>query len=171
MKTLEVIKQDGKIFFSKCLNMIIKQKLSKSELKDSFNLISAFCKIMSEKFLYKIICDMIEKFDKGFQTTFIQNDNTSNFSNIGKINETVDMSLDNVEMVDKNKKPSQDKKSREKEISLLSLRIDIINYILKNVKLFSEHHSQESESNLFSLLNSFFEKGAILGLEMFLKQN
>lgn len=158
MKTLEVIKQDGKIFFSKCLNMIIKQKLSKSELKDSFNLISAFCKIMSEKFLYKIICDMIEKFDKGFQTTFIQNDNISNFSNIAKLNETVDMSLENVEMVDKNKKPSQDKKSREKEISLLSLRIDIINYILKNVKLFSEHQSQESESNLFSLLNSFFEK-------------
>jgi hypothetical protein len=161
MKTLEVIKQDGKIFFSKCLNMIIKQKLSKSELKDSFNLISAFCKIMSEKFLFKIICDMIEKFDKSFQTTFIQNDNVSNFSNKAKLNESVDISIDNVEMVDTKKKPSQDKKSKDKEITLLSLRIDIINYILKNVKLFknpTHDETQPAESNLFSLLNSFFEK-------------
>ena len=169
IKSIEVLKKDGgKQFFSKCLNLIIAQKLNVCELREGFNLISAFCKITSEKFLFKIICDMIEKFDKTFQKNFyVLNENLSNSSNKAKLNESLNLTNDLVGKVDNSHSRKRDEK--EKDIKILCFRIDIINYILKNIKgikfsvndTVSTGHTDSNElarRDLFGLLNSFFEK-------------
>ena len=160
MKSIEVIKKEGgKNLFSKCLNLIILQKLNTPEQREGFNLISAFCKITTEKFLFKIICDMIEKFDKTFQKNFqVMNDNLSNSSNKAKLNESLNVTNDG--------KKKDNKDQKQKDIKTLCFRIEIINYILKNIKGIQLGDTnpglQESDSlargDLFVLLNSFFEK-------------
>lgn len=161
MKTLELVKKEGKIFFSKSINLILTQKLIPSEIKESFNLIQSFCKILSEKFLCKIIGEMIEKFDKTYQIKFILNDSVSNISNKAKLNESLNITLNEIPLNNKNNQNNKivnqtnNKKSTDKEINQLCLRLEIISYILQSIKNFE---NDTNNTNLFELLNAFFEK-------------
>jgi hypothetical protein len=128
MKAIEVLKKEGKAFFTKSLNMLINQKLN-SHIKEAFYLISNFCKIFSETYLTKIICDMIEKFENAVK--LIPEDNESYNSNKAKLNEDI---------------------YKSKKFNILPLRIDIINLVLLNVTIVDT-----SNSKLIELLGTFFD--------------
>jgi hypothetical protein len=128
MKAIEVLKKEGKAFFTKSLNMVINQKLN-SHIQEAFYLISNFCKIFSENFMTKIICDMIEKFENAVK--LLPEDNESYNSNKAKLNEDL---------------------ARSKKFNILPLRIEIINLVLLNIKI-----QDMATSKLFELLQTFFD--------------
>lgn len=173
IESLEVLKCDGKKFFVKAYSTVIHNKFTMNELRESFCLISNFCKICSEKYLKKIICEMIELFEKDLQGLVTvhnpnvqnQGDEISRNSNISKLNEPLQFDEDmrtnnatnskvsfniNNNLVNAGNKANKNNiDPKGKKISLLCLRVEIINQILKNMK---------GSENVNSLLNAFFEK-------------
>jgi len=156
-ESIEVIKKDGKKFFVKAYSTVISNKFTYNEMKEAFDLISNFCKIFDEKYLKKIICEMIELFEKDI-TGLMSSDNISVNSNQAKLNEPLQIDeemndKDGIKIPNNTQKVKTKKNNnndpRTKKINILCLRVEIINYILKNMK---------ASENINTLLNTFFEK-------------
>ena len=94
----------GLFFFQKILNLVLQGKLNKSEMQEGFNVINELCEILSQDYLIRIIIDMFTKFEKGF----------------------------NIDTIDNNKNAIT--KEQEKEYKKLEMRLDIVNYLYKNIK-------------------------------------
>ena len=147
-EALNVIKNKGGFFFQKILNLLLNGKLSKSESQLGFNVISKYCTIIENESLFKIIIQMIQKFDETVNTNIL----TEKVNNEKKSNMEIDTG---------NKKKESEKK-REKEINKLAMRLEITNYLLKYLNIViqdsSKNNNNNSQIEMINILFKFFEQ-------------
>ena len=151
-KAIEIIKENGVFFFEKILNLILNDKLNKSETALGFNVINKFCLILSKQNIIKIIIDMIQKFDKTINDIFSVNGN-GNKKEENKKNKILS-------------EPSKKKKEKnDKEINKLAIRLEIADYLLKNLNIVVNNNNQNTnnknnsdEDNMISIVLQFFDK-------------
>ena len=143
---IETIRENGVFFFEKILNLILNDKLNKSETALGFNVINKFSGILSKQNIIKIIIDMVQKFDKTINDMF----------NSDAIKE---------KEKDKKKKiivePSKKQKEKnEKEINKLAIRLEIADYLLKNLSFVVKNNQNDNsdEDNMVSIVLQFFDK-------------
>jgi len=148
-----IIREQGRNFFKKAYSTIFNSKFTFNESREAFNLISNFCKICSENYLKKVISEIINLFEENvtdyLNLTTIQGDDLSKHSNIAKLNEPLqfDEEMKNANSTTKKEKDVNDPKA--KKLNILCLRIEVINYILKNMI---------ASQTINDLVNAFFEK-------------
>jgi hypothetical protein len=124
------------------LNLILNDKLNKSETALGFNVINKFCGILSKQNIIKIIIDMVQKFDKTINDIFNTTDDNKN------------------KIV---KEPSKKQREKnDKEINKLAVRLEIADYLLKNlnfvVKNNQNNNNNSDEDNMVSIVLQFFDK-------------
>ena len=148
-KAIEIIRENGVFFFEKILNLILNDKLNKSETALGFNVINKFCLILSKQNIIKIIIDMIQKFDKTINSLFNLDEKSKN---------------KNKEDSKKNKiiaEPSKKQKEKnDKEINKLGIRLEIADYLLKNLDFVvkNNQNNNSDEDNMISIVLQFFDK-------------
>ena len=142
-KAIEIIKENGLFFFEKILNLILNDKLNKSETALGFNVINKFCGILSKQNIIKIIIDMAQKFDK-------------------TINDIFNIKDDKNKIV---KEPSKKQREKnDKEINKLAVRLEIADYLLKNMNfivknnLNNNNNNITDEDNMVNIVLQFFDK-------------
>ena len=145
-ETIKVIREYGVFFFEKILNYILNDKLNKSETSLGFNVISKFCLILSKQNIIKIIIDMIQKFDTKINSIFNNDNLKDNNSNKG--------------VIETNKKQ---KEKNDKEMNKLALRLEIADYMLKNLDFVVKNpnngnNTKTDEDNMISQVLQFFDK-------------
>ncbi len=152
---IEIIREKGRFFFKKAYVTIFNTKFTFNESREAFNLISNFCKICSENYLKKVISEIIALFEKDIlnylNLAAITGDDLSRNSNTAKLNEPLQFDEEMKNNDNKNKKEKQKEKNdpKSKKLNILCLRIEVINYILKNMK---------ASQQINDLVNAFFEK-------------
>ena len=125
---IEVIKENGLFFFEKILNLILNDKLNKSETALGFNVINKFCGILSKQNIIKIIIDMVQKFDKTINDIFNIKDEKNKII----------------------KDPSKKQREKnEKEINKLAVRLEIADYLLKNLNFVVKNNLNNNNNNIF----------------------
>ena len=140
---IEVIKENGLFFFEKILNLILNDKLNKSETALGFNVINKFCGILSKQNIIKIIIDMVQKFDKTINDIFNTTDDNKN------------------KIV---KEPSKKQREKnDKEINKLAVRLEIADYLLKNLNFVVKNNLNNNpnatdEDNMINIVLQFFDK-------------
>ena len=144
--SIEIIRENGVFFFEKILNLILNDKLNKSETALGFNVINKFCGILSNQNLIKIIIDMVQKFDKTINNIFTEDKNNENNKTIKTL-----------------KEPSKKQREKnDKEINKLAVRLEIADYLLKNlnfvVKNNQNNNNNSDEDNMVSIVLQFFDK-------------
>ena len=144
--SIEIIRENGVFFFEKILNLILNDKLNKSETALGFNVINKFCGILSNQNLIKIIIDMVQKFDKTINNIFTEDKNNENNKTIKTL-----------------KEPSKKQREKnDKEINKLAVRLEIADYLLKNlnfvVKNNQNNNNNSDEDNMASIVLQFFDK-------------
>jgi len=167
--SLGIIREQGRFFFKKAYSTIFNSKFTFNESREAFNLISNFCKICSESYLKKVIGEIISLYEKDLlivlDTTSSAGDDLSRSSNTAKLNEplqfdeemksanaassTSTLKQTNNNVSNKKEKEKFQNDPKAKKLNILCLRIEVINYILKNMQA-----SQE----INDLVNTFFEK-------------
>ena len=157
--SINIIRENGVFFFEKILNFILNDKLSKSETSLGFNVINKFCMILSKQNIIKIIIDMIQKFDTKINSIFNSEGDNKNKNN--KENKENKDSKDNNKGVIETAKKLKEK--NDKEMNKLAIRLEIADYLLKNldfvVKNPSNGNSSNSEEdNMISIVLQFFDK-------------
>ena len=144
--SIKVIRETGVFFFEKILNLILNDKLNKSDISLGFNVISKFCLILSKQNIIKIIVDMIQKFDNKINSIF--NNNNGNEKNSKGSIET----------------SKQQKEKNDKEINKLSIRLEIADYMLKNLDFVMKtpnnlnNNNNSDEDTMVSIILQFFDK-------------
>jgi len=142
---IEVIKENGLFFFEKILNLILNDKLNKSETALGFNVINKFCGILSKQNIIKIIIDMVQKFDKTINDIFNIKDEKNKII----------------------KDPSKKQREKnEKEINKLAVRLEIADYLLKNLNFVvknnlnnnNNNNNISDEDNMVNIVLQFFDK-------------
>jgi len=148
-KAIEVIRENGVFFFEKILNLILNDKLNKSENALGFNVINKFCLILSKQNIIKIIIDMIQKFDKTINNLF-------NSEEKGK-NKNKEDNKKNKIISETSKKQ---KEKNDKEINKLGIRLEIVDYLLKNLNFVvkNNQNNKSDEDNMISIVLQFFDK-------------
>ena len=148
---INVIRENGVFFFEKILNFILNDKLNKSETSLGFNVINKFCMILSKQNIIKIIIDMIQKFDAKINSIF-NNDNNNNNNNKD----------DKKGILETSKKQ---KEKNDKEMNKLAIRLEIADYLLKNLDFVVKNQSNgnntnnnSDEDNMISIVLQFFDK-------------
>ena len=142
-QAIEVIKENGLFFFEKILNLILNDKLNKSETALGFNVINKFCGILSKQNIIKIIIDMVQKFDKTINDIFNTTDDNKN------------------KIV---KEPSKKQREKnDKEINKLAVRLEIADYLLKNLNFVVKNNLNNNpnatdEDNMINIVLQFFDK-------------
>ena len=140
---IEVIKENGLFYFEKILNLILNDKLNKSETALGFNVINKFCGILSKQNIIKIIIDMVQKFDKTINDIFNTTDDNKN------------------KIV---KEPSKKQREKnDKEINKLAVRLEIADYLLKNLNFVVKNNLNNNpnatdEDNMINIVLQFFDK-------------
>ena len=142
-QAIEVIKENGLFFFEKILNLILNDKLNKSETALGFNVINKFCGILSKQNIIKIIIDMVQKFDK-------------------TINDIFNITDDNKNKIVKEPSKKQREKN-DKEINKLAVRLEIADYLLKNLNFVVKNNLNNNpnatdEDNMINIVLQFFDK-------------
>ena len=139
-ESIKVIRESGVFFFEKILNLILNDKLNKSEISLGFNVISKFCMILSKQNIIKIIIDMIQKFDTNINNIFDGTDKNKNVIVTSK----------------------KQKEKNDKEMNKLAIRLEIADYLLKNlefiVKNSNNGNNNSDEDNMISIVLQFFDK-------------
>ena len=142
---IEVIKENGLFYFEKILNLILNDKLNKSETALGFNVINKFCGILSKQNIIKIIIDMVQKFDKTINDIFNIKDEKNKII----------------------KDPSKKQREKnEKEINKLAVRLEIADYLLKNLNFVvknnlnnnNNNNNISDEDNMVNIVLQFFDK-------------
>ena len=143
--SINIIREFGVFFFEKILNLILNDKLSKSETSLGFNVINKFCQILSKQNIIKIITDMMKKFDEKINSIF-SNDSIKNNTN-------------NKGIIETNKKQRE---KNDKEMNKLAIRLEIADYMLKNlnfvVKSPNNNDIKTDEDNMIDKILQFFDK-------------
>ena len=157
--SINIIRENGVFFFEKILNFILNDKLSKSETSLGFNVINKFCMILSKQNIIKIIIDMIQKFDTKINSIFNSEGDNKNKNN-KENKENKDTKDNNKGVIETAKKL---KEKNDKEMNKLAIRLEIADYLLKNldfvVKNPSNGNSSNSEEdNMISIVLQFFDK-------------
>ena len=144
-KSIEIIRENGVFFFEKILNLILNDKLNKSETALGFNVINKFSGILSKQNLIKIIIDMVQKFDKTINDIF-------NMNEISKDGDKKKKSI-----VEPSKKQ---KEKNDKEINKLAIRLEIADFLLKNLNFIVNNNlnNNSDEDNMVSIVLQFFDK-------------
>ena len=149
-KAIEIIRENGLFFFEKILSLILNDKLNKSETALGFNVINKFCGILSKNNIIKIIIDMMQKFDKSINDIFNSDKNQENNNNKNKN-----------KMIQEPSKKQREK--NEKEINKLAIRLEIADYLLKNLDFvvknnINNNNNLSDEDNMISIVLQFFDK-------------
>ena len=144
--SLNILKENGVFFFEKILNLILNDKLNKSDTSLGFNVISKFCKILSKQNIIKIIIDMIQKFDAKINSLFDDKNKENKNSNKGVIETS-----------------KKQKEKNDKEMNKLAIRLEIADYLLKNLDFTlnnpsSGNNSNSDEENMILIVLQFFDK-------------
>ena len=125
--------------------MILNDKLNKSETALGFNVINKFCGILSKQNIIKIIIDMVQKFDKTINDIFNIKDEKNKII----------------------KDPSKKQREKnEKEINKLAVRLEIADYLLKNLNFVvknnlnnnNNNNNISDEDNMVNIVLQFFDK-------------
>jgi len=136
---IAALKAKCKFYFESCLNCITNLKVkSEEEMKVSFELITAICKIAPKNTLYEKICEIVAKFEENF--------NKLKSNDKKEIQENKDMIIEEI-INTKEKKTKKPTKPRDKESQ--EFRVEIINYLVKQIEL---------DETLADLLLNFFNK-------------
>ena len=139
-ESIKVIRESGVFFFEKILNLILNDKLNKSEISLGFNVISKFCMILSKQNIIKIIIDMIQKFDTNINNIFDGTDKNKNVIVTSK----------------------KQKEKNDKEMNKLAIRLEIADYLLKNLEFIVKNpnngNNNSDEDNMISIVLQFFDK-------------
>ena len=139
-ESIKVIRESGVFFFEKILNLILNDKLNKSEISLGFNVISKFCMILSKQNIIKIIIDMIQKFDTNINNIFNNTDKNKNVIVTSK----------------------KQKEKNDKEMNKLAIRLEIADYLLKNLEFIVKNpnngNNNSDEDNMISIVLQFFDK-------------
>ena len=141
---LSVFQNKGNFFFQKILNLLLNGKLNKSESQLGFNVICKYSKIIENLSLFKIIIQMIQKFDETVKTNILIERKSDNKD------KTKNMEIDN-------DKIKSSEKKREKEINKLAMRLEIINYLLKNLNIIINDPSKNNNNNEVEMINILFK--------------
>ena len=145
--SINIIRENGLFFFEKILNLILNDKLSKSETALGFNVINKFCGILTKQNIIKIIIDMIQKFDKSISDIFNDSENKDKLKN---------------KIIDEKSKKQRQK--NDKEINKLAIRLEIADYLLKNMNFvlknneINNNSNNSDEDNMVSIILQFFDK-------------
>ena len=140
---LKNIRENGVFFFEKILNLILNDKLNKSDTSLGFNVISKFCMILTKQNIIKIIIDMIQKFDTKINSLFNDKEKDNKNSNKGVIETS-----------------KKQKEKNDKEMNKLAVRLEISDYLLKNLDFVmkKENSGNSDEENMISIVLQFFDK-------------
>ena len=145
-EAMKVIRENGVFFFEKILNLLLKNKLNKSETQLGYNVISQFCLVLTKQDIIKIIIDMIQKFDSTVNEIFNNNDDNKN----------------NNKIINTKNNDKKQKEKNDKEINKLAIRLEISNYLLRNIDFTvnnpTNNNNNTDESNMVSILLQFFDK-------------
>ena len=144
-QSIQIIRETGVFFFEKILNLILNDKLNKSDISLGFNVISKFCLVLSKQNIIKIIIDMIQKFDNKINSIF-NNSNEKEKNNKGVIETS-----------------KKQKEKNDKEMNKLAIRLEIADYMLKNLDFVMKspnngNNNNSDEDNMNSIILQFFDK-------------
>ena len=144
--SINIIRENGVFFFEKILNFILNDKLNKSETSLGFNVINKFCMILSKQNIIKIIINMIQKFDTKINSIFNNESNNNEQNNKGVIETS-----------------KKQKEKNDKEMNKLAIRLEIADYLLKNIDFkvknpSNGNNTNSEEDNMISIVLQFFDK-------------